>query len=301
MPKIFLFAFPVLITLFAFSLFYIWIAMLIHAISKPIKDKALWIFIILLFSFFGAIVYYYSVHKKFINPINIDGLGQEIPTPSHTTRNILIALGLFLVFIGFGFISTYQKIKQERKNLPLQTNNAIKINTVEQKDNNNQDQIKNEDAWKLYSYEQDGFSVSFMSEPEITEDKFNAAQGLTNLKIIESSIDTNNDSLKYSIEHVTPPLVIFSKNDSDEVKNQKGITFYKNILSSAYGKYISFSSANQLDGKKVESYTIKIPNKTFVGRIVSSNNQVYGYSAECTKCTEIPDLEKFLSSFKLLK
>jgi tetrahydromethanopterin S-methyltransferase subunit G len=42
-----------------------WILMLIHAISKPIKSKALWILIILLFGILGAIVYYFAVKRDF--------------------------------------------------------------------------------------------------------------------------------------------------------------------------------------------------------------------------------------------
>lgn len=42
-----------------------WIVMLIHAISKPIKSKALWILILLLFGILGAIVYYFAVKRGF--------------------------------------------------------------------------------------------------------------------------------------------------------------------------------------------------------------------------------------------
>jgi pilus assembly protein TadC len=42
-----------------------WILMLVHAISKPIKQKAVWILIILLFGIIGALVYYFAVKRDF--------------------------------------------------------------------------------------------------------------------------------------------------------------------------------------------------------------------------------------------
>lgn len=45
--------------------FIFWLIMLIHAISKPIHDKALWIIILLLFNVVGAIVYYFAVKRHF--------------------------------------------------------------------------------------------------------------------------------------------------------------------------------------------------------------------------------------------
>jgi hypothetical protein len=45
--------------------FIFWLIMLIHAISKPIHDKALWIIILLLFNIIGAIVYYFAVKRHF--------------------------------------------------------------------------------------------------------------------------------------------------------------------------------------------------------------------------------------------
>lgn len=42
-----------------------WIVMLVHAISKPIESKALWILIILLTGIIGAIVYYFAVKRDF--------------------------------------------------------------------------------------------------------------------------------------------------------------------------------------------------------------------------------------------
>lgn len=42
-----------------------WIVMLVHAISKPIESKALWILILLLTGIIGAIVYYFAVKRDF--------------------------------------------------------------------------------------------------------------------------------------------------------------------------------------------------------------------------------------------
>lgn len=42
-----------------------WIAMLVHAVSKPIESKALWILILLLTGILGAIVYYFAIKRDF--------------------------------------------------------------------------------------------------------------------------------------------------------------------------------------------------------------------------------------------
>jgi len=39
--------------------------MLIHAVSKPIENKALWIIILVFTGVIGAIIYYFVVKRKF--------------------------------------------------------------------------------------------------------------------------------------------------------------------------------------------------------------------------------------------
>jgi hypothetical protein len=57
--------FLLLILLLSIACFVFWIMMIVHAISKPIKSKALWIIILLLFGIIGAIVYYFAVKRQF--------------------------------------------------------------------------------------------------------------------------------------------------------------------------------------------------------------------------------------------
>lgn len=40
-----------------------WILMLIHAASKEIENKALWLIIILFLGFIGAVVYYFAIKR----------------------------------------------------------------------------------------------------------------------------------------------------------------------------------------------------------------------------------------------
>lgn len=42
-----------------------WILMIIHAATKPIDNKALWIVILALTGIVGAIIYYFAVKRKF--------------------------------------------------------------------------------------------------------------------------------------------------------------------------------------------------------------------------------------------
>ncbi len=45
-----------------------WIMMLVHAASKPIENKALWIVLMVITGIIGAIVYYFAVKRTFISP-----------------------------------------------------------------------------------------------------------------------------------------------------------------------------------------------------------------------------------------
>ncbi len=45
--------------------FVFWLMMIIHAASKPIENKPLWIVLIVLTGIIGAIVYYFVVKRKF--------------------------------------------------------------------------------------------------------------------------------------------------------------------------------------------------------------------------------------------
>ncbi len=41
-----------------------WIWMLVHAIKHEIKDQAVWILILMLANFWGAVVYYFAIKRK---------------------------------------------------------------------------------------------------------------------------------------------------------------------------------------------------------------------------------------------
>ena len=45
--------------------FVFWILMLIHAASKPINDKVVWVLVIALTGIIGAIIYYFVVKREF--------------------------------------------------------------------------------------------------------------------------------------------------------------------------------------------------------------------------------------------
>ena len=46
-----------------FAIFWIW--MLVHAATKNIENKALWIILLIIFGFLAAIVYYFAVKRPF--------------------------------------------------------------------------------------------------------------------------------------------------------------------------------------------------------------------------------------------
>ena len=42
-----------------------WIMMLVHAITKPIQNKTLWVILLIIFGIVAAIIYYFVVKRKF--------------------------------------------------------------------------------------------------------------------------------------------------------------------------------------------------------------------------------------------
>src|SRR5688572_8947761 len=56
-------AIPILFMLIGLVGFVFWVMMLVHAVKNPIKDKAVWIIVILLFNLMGAVVYYFAVKR----------------------------------------------------------------------------------------------------------------------------------------------------------------------------------------------------------------------------------------------
>ena len=58
---------PVILTIFilgALVLFGFWIWMIVHAICNDIKDQAVWILILMLTNFWGGVIYYFAVKRK---------------------------------------------------------------------------------------------------------------------------------------------------------------------------------------------------------------------------------------------
>ena len=55
--------FVFLILCLALSIF--WIMMLIHAASKPIENKLIWVLILIFTGLIGAVIYYFVVKRKF--------------------------------------------------------------------------------------------------------------------------------------------------------------------------------------------------------------------------------------------
>lgn len=58
-------AFLIFILILSLATTVFWIIMLIHAASKPIENKALWILIIVFAGLLGSIIYYFVVKRNF--------------------------------------------------------------------------------------------------------------------------------------------------------------------------------------------------------------------------------------------
>ena len=50
-----------------------WIIMLVHIVSKPVKNKFLWVFLLVFTGIVGALIYYFVVKRKF---------NKQVPLPS---------------------------------------------------------------------------------------------------------------------------------------------------------------------------------------------------------------------------
>jgi magnesium-transporting ATPase (P-type) len=69
------------IVVFGIACFVFWIWMFVHAISKPIQNKVVWIICFILFGIVTAIVYYFAVKRSYVSPVP---QAQVAYTPSHT-------------------------------------------------------------------------------------------------------------------------------------------------------------------------------------------------------------------------
>ena len=59
-----------IIFLFAIPLLAFWLWMLIDIITKPIKPKFPWIVILLMFNWVGAVIYFFTAHRRYIKSQN---------------------------------------------------------------------------------------------------------------------------------------------------------------------------------------------------------------------------------------
>ena len=61
----------------ALILFAFWVWMIIHAIKNEPKDQALWILILMLTNFWGAVIYYFAVKYK---------MDKHLHAPHHSSK-----------------------------------------------------------------------------------------------------------------------------------------------------------------------------------------------------------------------
>lgn len=73
---------PVLFALLGLAMFVFWLMMLIHAAKHPIKDKALWIIILIIGGILGAIIYYFVVKKNFPAQVRPPEPTPTVPPPA---------------------------------------------------------------------------------------------------------------------------------------------------------------------------------------------------------------------------
>ncbi len=65
---IFILFFLIVVAVVATTIF--WILMLVHAATKEVENKALWLIIIVFLGFIGAIVYYFAIKRPMDEAIN---------------------------------------------------------------------------------------------------------------------------------------------------------------------------------------------------------------------------------------
>lgn len=248
--------------------------------------------------------------------------------PNKLYRNIIIIISAFLIIIIIVLSYYFTNYFNKKSDVKLD-NEIIPINNIE---NNNtkiiDDEIsteitdpdqslgatsinidkntlaeKSEFVWKKYNYKLEKFSIDFPMVPKIKDYQLNFDSKIVNFRQIEVAVSSVRVSgLKYSVEYVTPPSIIFGKKDLSIEKEKKAIDFYKNALINIYGiKNTKFEIGLPLLGHEVVNYKIKNSLQYFEGRIVSLDGKIYSYSGECMNCTVVPDIDKYLDSFSLLE
>lgn len=67
-------------------LFVFWVLMLIHALTKEIENKMIWVVVLIFTGFLGAIVYYFVVKREFdkkggVAPVQVPPVVNQNPNP----------------------------------------------------------------------------------------------------------------------------------------------------------------------------------------------------------------------------
>ncbi len=89
----------------------LWIVMLVHAIRHDIKDKALWIILILLTGWLGAIIYYFVVKRNFMAGDVPPGTLGMAPKKSNAWIYVLVILTILLAIAGYGMFKSISAIQ----------------------------------------------------------------------------------------------------------------------------------------------------------------------------------------------
>lgn len=66
-PMFILLLIPIAITGIIIFFFVFWIMMIIHAATYPVENKTVWIIVLILTGFLGAIAYYFVIKRNYIN------------------------------------------------------------------------------------------------------------------------------------------------------------------------------------------------------------------------------------------
>lgn len=147
------------------------------------------------------------------------------------------------------------------------------------------------DPWQRYSFEESGFSINFISKPEIKDSGMGSYMDSELFIRYRSFALVPGDFMFYGVRYL--------QHASESLSREEFLSIYKTILEAERGDSVVYSHEMQSGGQEVVRYKIT-GEKKYIGKIISVGNRIYDINAECFYCEEIPEFENFVNSFKFI-
>ncbi|MDQ3075806.1 MAG: hypothetical protein M3Q34_01630 [bacterium] len=194
---------------------------------------------------------------------------------------------IFFVVIQVILVKWLSDVEEQKKQI-VEKQKVIAARELEQRGEAASDpslHITPATSWQTYSYPDAGFAVSFPNQPYV--DIKQKPQYFEEESSFKAGLYVPGEMISYSI--------FYYKDKGMTLESLK--TLYKII----FGDAIEFSSTTigRFYGNEIATYTWTRPKKGF-GKVTVIGDRAYFIHAECLYCTEVPEFDNFINSFRLI-